>query len=397
MSEILEEIPKSKKFKGGSVTSKITVNSKRFLRACETAYRAINPNSIVPAIANILVQLEDGKLKFTGTNLNQTIVTEIEHNELFVSARFLFPADLGMKLLKSIPDVPVEITHLTFQTTDSVGNPTTADAIEIGYAGNTYRFETFAAKDFVNVPDCSISPVTTFKTEAVSKGIFFCKQSVSEDKDRPSIQGIFFKALGSSLEVVSTNRHILTKYVADLEEEIEAEISFTIPTKPAEIISELTGETIELRITNNGVQFSNETTKVFTLLIDERFPDYNLAIPKSHISECIIPLAPLKASMNRINILANENAKTSLNITDESIEIEIYDSNFNNDASESVAISSLSGPPIKIGINPVYLTKILAKHVSGDITMKLGENNRAILIYPEDEPEVELLIMPVMI
>jgi len=395
MSEVAE-LPKSKKIKGGVVASKISINSKRFLKGCDIASKAIDTKSIVPAISNILVIVEEGFLSFTGTNLKQTIITKVDYPDMFGKSRFMFPTALGIKLLQNLPDAAISISHITTES-ESLGLKTTHHAIEITCGGNSYTLETENPDEYVKVNSIADETPIIINKDAILKGLMYCKSSASEDDLRPALTGINF-IIKENLSIIATDGFSLAQYVADLEREDDREFTFLIPSKASNILNELSGETIEIRLSGNGVEFSDKTTSIFSLLIDERYPDYQNAIPNSHETESVVSVSDIKSALSRVSILSgSDSATTAMTLNESGIEINIIDSNYNNDGTEIISIDRFDGPDIKIGFNPYYLTRVLSKITSGTIRVEVSQPNRPILIYPSSETGLLLLIMPTMI
>jgi len=393
MSEVAE-LPKSKKIKGGTIVSKISINSKRLLNACNKAAKAIDAKSIVPAISNILIEVVGDSLRLTGTNLRQTVVTKAYYGEIGSQAYFMFPAGPGIKLLQNLPDASVEVSHITsIQKSGEV--ETVSHQVEITCNGNSYSFESDDPKDFVKVVNLSDQEPLLISGEQIDKGILFCAPFTSTDGLRPSMTGINFDIKANKLSMNATDGFAISMYETELSDPVEKDITFILPAKASVLLSELNKGNIELRIANNGVEFSDGATSIFSLIIDERFPDITNAIPNSHSTSITVDANDLKSALNRISILSS-NAQTHMLLSEKVLSINTIGINENSDGNEDVLVSDFSGDDLHIGFNPALIMRALSKIGSGTISINATTFNRAFILLASAEPELTFLIMPSM-
>ena len=387
------ELPKSKKLKGGEVVSKIAINSKSLLSACNIASKAIDPKSIVPAISNILINVEAGGMKLTGTNLKQTIVTKMDYPDLFCQAYFLFPAALGMRLLQSLPDSPIEISHITkSHTAGTVASK--VHAIEIQCQGNHYTLESENPTDFVKVNNLEDIQPISLPSEDVFKGLLYCKANASKDALRPALTGLSFKAKGSDFSVVATDGFTIAKYVALLSEPVDQDLNFILPSAASNLLEDLRGEDITVRLSANGVEFSDDKTSIFTLIIEDKYPDIDGVLPTEYATEMVFDATSMKAALNRAIILGSSAAATYFNLSEQGIQINTVDDNINNDATELIPVEDFTGNPFLIGFDPNYLSRLLSKIGSGNVQVKGNASMRPLILYPDIEPGLLFLLMP---
>lgn len=392
MSEIAE-LPKSKKVKGGTLVSKITINSKRFLSACSIVSKVISSKPIVPAVANILVQVEGDSLRLTATDTKQIVVTKLYFGELGNKSHFSFPAGPGVKLLQNLPDAPVEISHITSETKGGEVIKIVHN-IEISCNGNYYSFETDAPIDFPIGPNLSEIDPVTLPSDAISKGILFCKDFTSTDTLMPALNGIYFEVRPDVIKMHGADMHSISKFEFKHQSEIEENLSFVVPSKAASLLSELNSGDIELRLSGNGAQFSDKATSVFFLLIEEKYPEIDNAFPKTSSIEAVAEINAFKSALNRISIISGI-GQTRMVLSDSLMKIETNDTNFGNNGEEEFTLNEYKGDEYYVGFNPSLVMRSLSKISSGTVTIKGTTPDRQFTMIASAEPDFEFLVMPV--
>jgi DNA polymerase-3 subunit beta len=135
-------------------------------------------------------------------------------------------------------------------------------------------------------------------------------------------------------------------------------------------------------------------------LIDERFPDYENAIPASNPNKMTISRTELLASLRRIAIYANKNTYlVRFKITSDNLLISAEDLDFSNEANENL-VCNYQGEEMEIGFNAKFLIEMLSSLSSKDVIFELSAANRAGIILPSEKQENEdtlMLLMPLML
>ena len=135
-------------------------------------------------------------------------------------------------------------------------------------------------------------------------------------------------------------------------------------------------------------------------LIDERFPDYENAIPNNNPNRLSIGRLDLLSSLRRISIYANRATnQVRLRITKNDLLISAEDLDFSNEANEHLPCE-YRGEDMEIGFNARFLIEMLNNLNSKAINIELSAPNRAGLITPDEREaneDILMLVMPVML
>ena len=135
-------------------------------------------------------------------------------------------------------------------------------------------------------------------------------------------------------------------------------------------------------------------------LIDERFPDYENAIPVNNPNILTINRLELLGSLRRISIYANKTThQIRLRIAKDELVISAEDLDYSNEATEKLNCD-YNGEDMEIGFNAKFLIEMLGNLSTNLLQLRLSAPNRAGILVPNDQDESEdilMLVMPVML
>ncbi|HKK88591.1 MAG TPA: hypothetical protein VJ917_07050, partial [Saprospiraceae bacterium] len=90
---------------------KFIISSTELYHHLSLAYGAISRNAVLAILENFLFELDNGKLRITGSNLDTTIVTESEDLDIQESGSLAIKANILIDTLRDMPDQPLEFKH----------------------------------------------------------------------------------------------------------------------------------------------------------------------------------------------------------------------------------------------------------------------------------------------
>lgn len=371
---------------------KFIVSSAALLKELNNINGVITTNPVVPILENFLFEIEDGKLVITASDLQTSMITELEV-EAKDSGSIAVPAKILMETLKNLPEQPV---------TFSIDEDTYS--IEISSDNGRYKLSGENSTDFPKIPQVSDGYNVDISTDALSSAISNSIFATSNDELRPAMTGVFINLSPTNTTFVATDGHRLIRYRrVDVATEGNQEHSIIIPRKALNLLNstlpnENTNVSIEFNMANAFFHFNN--IKMICRLIDERFPDYENVIPVENDNHMSIARLELLNSLKRISIYANKTTnQVRLKITGSELQISAEDLDFSNEANERLSCEH-DGEDIEIGFNARFMMEMLNNLDSKEITLQLSEPNRAGLIVPKEQADNEdilMLVMPVML
>jgi len=369
---------------------KFVVSSSALLKQLTAISGVITTNPIVPILENFLFQIQNGKLTITASDLQTSMIADMDIDTRD-NGSIAVPAKILIDTLKGLPEQPV--TFLVDENTYGV---------ELVSDNGRYKLSGENATDFPRLPAVNKNYSVDFSSDVLARAIGNTIFATSSDELRPAMTGVYFQLSGDNVTFVATDGHRLIRYRrSDMTS--DSEISMIVPRKALNLLkSTLPSETAVVRseFSHSNAFFSFNNIRMICRLVDERFPDYENAIPSNNPNVLHISRVELLSSLRRISIYANRATnQVRLRITPTELFISAEDLDFSNEANERL-ICEYEGEEMEIGFNARFLIEMLSNLMAHDVTIELSAPNRAGLIVPrekEDNEDVLMLVMPVML
>tara|TARA_B100001029_G_scaffold44417_1_gene34950 strand:- start:543 stop:1673 length:1131 start_codon:yes stop_codon:yes gene_type:complete len=371
---------------------KFIVSSSYLLKHLSVVSGIITSNPVVPILENILFEINNGNLLITASDLQTTIMVEVQV-ESKEDGSIAIPSKTLIETLKNLPEQPV-----TFSIDKESYN------IEINSDNGRYKLVGENATDFPKIPEISDGYSTDINSKNLINAINYTIFATSNDELRPAMTGIYFILSKDSCTFVSTDGHRLVKYNRTDIKGDELNHMMILPKKSMNLIrtSLLNEKSSDIKLSFNASNafFSIENIKITCRLIDEKYPDYENVIPLDNNNKISIDRIELLNSLKRISIYANKTTnQVRFKVSGSELLVSSEDLDFSNEANERLSCDH-EGDDIEIGFNAKFLIEILSNLNSKNIILNLSDPNKAGLILPDniDENEdITMLVMPVML
>lgn len=343
-------------------------NSKLLVDALSVVNGAINNTATLPILQNVLFELDGNKLTLTGSDLEVTLVVDIEvESELTTS----FCTD-GKKLVEFLKSLGNE------EITLNIGN-----ILEIETNNGKYELPIEKAHDYPNAPQIQ-GETTNISGDILKEALTKTSGFTGTDDLRPTMTGVFI----NKNVFVSTDAHVLSKFTTNAN--INGE--FIVPKKAVQIIRSVVGDEVSFIYDSANLHIKSGSVKLITRLIDGKYPNYDAVIPKDNPNSFTFDRKELLSTLKRLSVFANKQTNQIKFTFGSEIVVESQDVDYNNKGRE-VFKGNYSGADMVIGFNSRYLSSILSNFTEDKLTMQLSEPNRAAVI---ESNNLLNLIMPVL-
>jgi DNA polymerase III subunit beta len=369
---------------------KFIVNSAYLLKQLSNINGVITTNPVVPILENFLFELDKGSLTVTASDLQTSMITELQV-ESKERGNIAVPARILLDTLKNLPEQPV-----TFSIDESTYS------VEIISDNGRYKLSGENATDFPKVPSVSNDFSAEISSEVLARAINNTIFATSNDELRPAMTGVYVNLGEKNTTFVATDGHRLVRYRrTDIKSDNGSAI--IIPRKALNLLkSTLPGEntpvSIDFNLSNAFFKFGH--IRMICRLIDERFPDYDNVIPAQNNIKMTIARTDLLSALKRISIYANKTThQVRLKITGSELQISAEDLDFANEANERLSCEH-DGEDIEIGFNARFLVEMLTNLDADQIKLTMSAPNKAGVILPVEQDKQEdilMLVMPVML
>ncbi|MBN1822516.1 MAG: DNA polymerase III subunit beta [Prolixibacteraceae bacterium] len=373
---------------------KFVVSSTRLLSHLTAISKVISSKSTMPILDNFLFKIEDSVLTVTASDLESTLITSLELDNIEGEGLVAVPAKLLTDTLKEFPEQP-----LTFQIN------TSTYTIEIFSENGKFSIVGQNGEDFPEIPVMDEDAASTVEVpqKALLHGIEKSLFATADDELRPVMNGIYIELTNDFMSFVASDAHKLVRYRRlDVKSDIES--SFILPKKPAGLLKSLLPKEemdVKLEFDDKNAFFTLTNYKVICRLVEGNYPSYNSVIPTNNPNVMIIDRLAFYNTVRRVSVFSNQASNLiKLNLAGNQVVVSAQDIDFSISAVERLNCQ-YEGDSMEIGFKSTFLQEILANISSGDIKVELSDPTRAGLLLPdenEDEDEdVLMLLMPMMI
>lgn len=369
---------------------KFLVASNILLKQLSAINGVVASNPILPILENILVELEGNQLKLTASDL-QTVMTTSLDVEGSENGSIALPAKLLLETLRSLPEQPVTISadQGTF-------------GAEISTKNGRFKLSGENPIDFPKIPEVSKNQTIEVSALVLGEAIANTLLAVSNDDMRPAMTGVLIQMNPEYTNFVATDGHRLVRY-RRTDIQTSQSSSLILPKKALALLkSTLPADdsNVTVEFSQSNAFFNFQSIQLICRIIDERFPEYENAIPKQNDNIVTINRLEFLSSVKRISIYSNKTThQIRLKIASNKLTLSAEDLDYSNEANEELTCE-YKGNDMEIGFNAKLISELLSNLSAKFVDLKLSEPNKAGLIIPSDQDENEdilLLVMPVML
>ena len=372
---------------------KFVVSSTELLSHLSAVSKVISSKSTMPILDNFLFQLSETVLTITASDLESTLITSLELENIEGEGAIAVPAKLITDTLKEFPEQP-----LTFQIDDSSFN------IEIFSDNGKFSIMGQNAEDFPEQPklDEEGSSSIDLSHVALQKGIDKTLFATADDELRPVMNGIYIELSPDYTSFVASDAHKLVRYRrTDVKAEFES--AFILPKKPASLLKNLLPKEefdVKVQFDDKNAFFILSNYKLICRLVEGNYPSYNSVIPTNNPNKMSIDRLNFFNTVKRVSVFSNAASNlVKLNINENQVIVSAQDIDFSISAVERLNCE-YEGEEIEIGFKSTFLQEILTNISTTDVKVELSDPTRAGLLLPAENDENEdmlMLLMPMMI
>lgn len=373
---------------------KFVVSSTELLNHLSALSKVISSKSTMPILDNFLFQLTETELTITASDLESTLITSLELDNIEGEGLIAVPAKRILDTLKEFPEQP-----LTFQIDSDSFN------IEIFSDNGKFSIMGQNAEDFPEQPKLDEDGTSAINVShvALQKGIDKTLFATADDELRPVMNGIFIELSPDYMSFVASDAHKLVRY-RRTDAKAEFESSFILPKKPASLLKNLLPKEefdVKVEFDDKNAFFTLSNYKLICRLVEGNYPSYNSVIPTNNPKKMIIDRLNFFNTVKRVSVFSNQASNlVKLNINDNQLVVSAQDIDFSISAVERLNCE-YEGDEIEIGFKSTFLQEILTNISTDDVQVEMSDPTRAGLLFPANTDGIDedmlMLLMPMMI
>lgn len=361
---------------------KVSVLQQDFSPALQSAGRCVGVHSTLPVLDNILLSLEDQKLKVAATNLEIGLIKFIPA-QVITPGEITVPAKVLLELISGLGPTKVELESQEEILTIQAGKlKATINGI--------------AASEFPVIPLASGG--ITFPKEV----LLSCSQilfAAAVDEGRPVLTGILTDFEENKVDFVATDGFRLAHRQISLSKKSPVFKSL-IPKRTFEEVLRVIAEdqadevTISPSQNQNQIVFSTPQTIISSRLIEGQFPAWEKIIPQKIATRVVLDKEELLKALklaavfarNETNAVVLTANKDKLNLTSSAKEV---------GSQENEIEAQIEGDEIQIAFNAKFLQDAISSSPASQLMIEFSGPLKPALLKPVGVEGLEYIVMPV--
>ncbi len=370
---------------------KFEIQQDELQRALDIIANVVPAKTTLPILTCVLMEVEDGQLKLSATNLDISITTTTDKLKVKDAGRLAVPAVKLVPFVRSLGAGSVTVAQTGKQIRLSSGKASLTE--------NTMNVDEYPAlKELVEKDglDMEASLLINMINET--------NYAVSRDETRPALMGILWEIRPDKLTLVATDAHRLARSTRAMTWTVSGDRDMIVDTaglrqlpRIAASLGEEDSGNITVFMGDNQLSFRAGGTVLHTRLLEGPFPDYDAVIPKDNDKLVTIDKATFSQAIRRVSITADR-ITSQIKLGIESGRMEMSARGAEGSRSEDEIAVAYEGDAMEIGFNYVYLQDILKNLSSETVVMLLRDSQSAALLRPVteegDDTGVLCLLMP---
>ena len=366
---------------------RFTILQQDLLPPLQSVSRSVGVHSTLPVLGNVLLSVEEKKLKIAATNLEIGVIkfisiTDEIVGEITVPAKTLVEAVSGLG--------PSKVT--------------------LESAGEVLNIQSGKFKASINgIPASEFPAIPLSKNSSISfpKDVFLTSSQIlfaaAVDEGRPVLTGVLTDVKDSRLDFVATDGFRLGHRQVQLalgESERVKGFKSLIPKKTFEevlrIIAEQEIDEVGISATENQNQiiFTLGQTIVSSRLIEGQFPNWERIIPQKIVGRAILEKNSLIRSVKLASVFAKNEANIVV-LTTKKGSLVLKSSAKEVGSQENEIEAEVEGEELQIAFNNKFLLDAISNIPAQQLMMEFSGPLSACLIKPVGVEGLEYIVMPV--
>lgn len=375
---------------------KVFILQENLAAALKVAVRAIDSRPTLPILGNVLLEAEGSGLRVTGTNLETTVSTLIGA-KVEKAGAITLPAKTLLELVDNLSPERVDLT---------LNDKTQTVNIRCGTSNNNVK-----GMSATEYPKLKLS--ADYKRVALNAKSFksMIAQTVfaaSRFDIRPILTGVYFEFRGDCLTMAAADGYQLAVRRTKIDDNFQTPCEMVVPAKAlAEVGKIVTDDSdeliVELDERGDYVVFRDSRTTVSSQLLEGRFPDFSVIIPKSYETSMRAYVSDVLKTCKRVEIFARDSANSVLlNIEPARSKgkpgkLVISGKSAERGDAEGVVDVLADGDPVEVSFNVRYLINALNAIDEEQFVFEASGASRPGVFRPEGGEDFVIVIMPMSV
>ena len=366
---------------------KFSINQQDLQKSLSYCQGVIEKRSTLPILSNVLLDVSNGKLTITATDLDIIFIQQISNIEILEEGKTTTSSSIMYDIVRKFSSGkkinfsnPSE-NKLQLESEKSIFNLNCINASEFPLTD-----ENFNENEFI------------IKSKELLKLLNKCKFSVSNDETRHYLSGIFFHQTQIEdkifLTAAATDSHRMSISKIRLKNKIEFE-PVILPKKTifqlCSILEDFDGD-IKISNIKSKIKFEINDSILISKLIDGKFPNYVQVIPKENQKKLEIDLKLFLNSVDRVaSVSLDKKDGVKFSLSKDMLNLSVNNTN-SGDGKESLSVKF--DHELDISFNSRYLIDVASQLDGEKIEIYLKDTGLPALIKDPSDFDSIYVVMP---
>ncbi|WP_045610307.1 DNA polymerase III subunit beta [Vibrio vulnificus] len=363
---------------------KFTIARSHFIKPLQQVSGALGGRPTLPILGNLLINVENGQLSMTATDLEVELISKVTLEGEFEAGSITVPSRKFLDICRGLPDDAV----ITFVLE--------GDRVQVRSGRSRFSLATLPANDFPNIEDWQ-SEVEVSLTQGELRALIEKTQFSMANQDvRYYLNGMLFEIEGTTLRSVATDGHRMAVAQAPLSADF-AQKQIIVPRKGVQELVKLLDtpeQLVTLQIGSSNLRAEVNDFVFTSKLVDGRFPDYRRVLPQHTTKTLEASCDELRQAFSRAAILSNEKFR-GVRVNLAGTEMRITANNPEQEEAEEMLDVSFEGEAIEIGFNVSYVLDVLNTLRCEQVRISMSDANASALVENVDDDSAMYVVMPI--
>ncbi|MCB1857489.1 MAG: DNA polymerase III subunit beta [Gammaproteobacteria bacterium] len=362
---------------------KINTTKETLLEPLQQIGGVVERRQTLPILANILLNVRNGILMVTATDLEVEIRTSIEVDSNG-DKDFTLPARKLIDICRAL------------QEKSDISIETENEKVLIRSGRSRFSLGTLPAQDYPVIEGIVSNQQITVKEGQLKSLIDKTHFAMAQQDVRYYLNGMLFEFNEGKIRTVATDGHRLAMSEVGGIDNQGADFQIIIPRKAVLELGRLltySEKAIKLDVSGSHLRVSLGKTQFTSKLVDGKFPDYQRVIPMHSDKTVTADRDVLRNALQRTSILSNEKYRgIRFQFTKGMLELLAHNPE-QEEAKEEIEIQ-YEGDDLAIGFNVGYLIEVLNVVETDQVKMFLSDSNSSCLIEGDQASNSRYVVMP---
>ena len=366
---------------------KFSLNQQDLQKSLNYCQGVIEKRSTLPILSNVLLDVSNGKLTITATDLDLIFIHQITNVEILEEGKTTSSSSIMYDIVRKFSSG----SKINFSKPNE-------NKLHLKSDKSVFNLNCISASEFPLTDEDFNENEFSIKSKELLKLLNKCKFSVSNDETRHYLSGIFFHQTEvedkNFLTAAATDSHRMSISKIRLQNKVQFD-QIILPKKTIfQLCSLLEDYEGDVKISNikSKIKFQIDNSILISKLIDGKFPNYVQVIPKENQKKLEVDLKSFLNSVDRVaSVSLDKKDGVKFSLSKDNLDLSVNNTN-SGDGKESLSVKF--DYELDISFNSRYLIDVASQLDGDNIEIYLKDTASPALIRDPSDYDSIYVVMP---